>query len=328
MCRPLVFALGGVFALATCSFAQSPHAKDVVRLAEVRFADGSIVRMNVLQETVEVMTKYGKLTIPTDDIRRIDMGLHIPEGMELQIEKCIHNLASSTFKQREDASKELLQVGHWAYTALQKASASPELEVAKRAQSLLTRISEKTPPDVLKIRADDVVQTRDFPVVGRIASPTIKAHSPLFGEQLLKLCDLRSIHLRGQRGETEITLDSAKYGSSLDQWYDTGISIDGQLRLAITSEGSVDLWPQTPGQYVAQPRGYNTPGKGGAFLAGALVAKVGDNGRTFLLGERYEANAADEGKLYLQIIPSPWNNASAGIYRVRVTTEPVAMAGR
>src|SRR5262249_984956 len=148
--------------------------------------------------------------------------------------------SSSTFKQREDASKELLQVGHWAFAALQKASTSPELEVAKRAQSLLTRISEKTPPDVLKIRADDVVQTRDFPAVGRIASPTIKAHSPLFGEQLLKLCDLRSIHLRGQRGESEITLDSAKYGSALDQWFDTGIAIDGQLRLAITSEGSVD----------------------------------------------------------------------------------------
>ena len=130
------------------------------------------------------------------------MGVHIPEGLESQIEKSIRNLASDAYKQREDASKELLQAGHWAYAALQKASTSPELEVAKRAQSLLNRISEKTPPDVLKMRVDDVVQTRDFPIVGRIASPTIKAHSPLFGEQLLKLCDLRSIHLRGQRGES------------------------------------------------------------------------------------------------------------------------------
>jgi hypothetical protein len=327
MCRPFLFAIGGALALASCSFAQGPP-KDVVRMAEVRFADGSVVRMNVLQETVEVMTKYGKLTVPTDDIRRIDMGLHIPEGMELQIEKSIRNLASDAYKQREDASKDLLQVGHWAFTALQKASTSPELEVAKRAQSLLIRISEKTPPDVLKIRADDVVQTRDFPIVGRIASPTIKAHSPLFGEQLLKLCDLRSIHLRGQRGESEITIDAAKHGSALDQWFDTGIVIEGQVRLTVTSEGSVDLWPQTAGQYVAHPRGYNTPGKGGSFLAGALVGKIGDTGRAFLIGERFEANTTDEGKLYMHIIPSPWNNASAGIYRVRVTTEHIAVAGR
>lgn len=328
MCRPcllaLGFALGGVVAFAPCSFAQSA-AKDIVRLAEVRFADGSVVRMNVLQETIEVATKYGKLTIPTDDIRRIDMGMHIPDGIEPLIAKSIRNLASDAYKQREDASKELLKVGHWAFAALQKAAASSDLEVAKRAQSILNRITERTPPDVLKMRADDVVQTRDFPVVGRIASATIKAHSPLFGEQLLKLSDLRSIHLRGQRGESEMTIDAAKYGSALDQWFDSGVVIDGQIRLTIASEGSVDLWPQTPGQYVAQPRGYNTPGKGGAFLAGALVAKIGETGRTFLIGERYEANATDEGKLYMHIIPSPWNNASAGVYRVRVTTDHVAM---
>jgi hypothetical protein len=47
-----------------------------------------------------------------------------------------------------------------------------------------------------------------------------------------------------------------------------------------------------------------------------------------LIGERYEANSADEGKLFMHITPSPWNNASAGLYRVRVTTEHVAASGR
>ena len=327
MNRPFFLAFGVVAMLAPSSYSQTPP-KDSARLAEVRFADGSIVRMNILQETVEVATKYGKLTIPTDDIRRIDMGLHIPPGMEAQIETSIRNLASEAFKQREDASRDLLQFGHWAFPALQKAAGSPELEVAKRGQALLTRISEKTPPEVLKIRADDVVQTRDFPIVGRIASPTIKAHSPLFGDQMLKLSDVRSIAIRGQRGDADISIDAAKHGSSLDQWLDTGIAVDSQIRLTITSEGNVDLWPQTAGQYIAHPRGFNTPGKGGAFLAGALVGKIGESGRTFLIGERYEANVAEEGKLYLQVIPSPWNNASAGVYRVRIATEQLAISGR
>lgn len=329
MVRSLTFVLA-IVAAGACTrpaFAQ-PAPKSGPRLAEVRFADGSVVRMNVLQETIEVLTKYGKLTIPTDDIRRVDMGVHFPEGMEKQIESAILNLASEAFKQREDASKDLLQLGHWAYPALQRASNSPELEVAKRAQSLLLRIAEKTPPEVLKMRADDLVQTRDFPVVGKIASPTIKAFSPLFGEQLLKLSDVRSLQLRGQRGDAEITVDSAKFGSSLDQWYDTGIAVDAQLRLTITSEGNVDLWPQTAGQYIAQPRGFNTPGKGGAFLAGALVGRIGESGRVFMIGERYEGNASEEGRLFLQIIPSPWNNASSGTYRVRVATEHVSTSAR
>lgn len=325
MKRSLALVLAVSF--VSTAAAQSPP-KNGPRLAEVRFADGSVVRMNVLQETIEVTTKYGKLTIPTDDVRRIDMGLHLPEGMEKQIDDAVRNLASEAFKQREDASKDLLQIGHWAYPALQKAANSPELEVAKRAQSLLIRIAEKAPPEVLKLRAEDIVQTRDFPVVGKIASPTIKAHSPLFGEQLLKLSDVRSLQLRGQRGDTEIAIDAAKFGSSLDQWFDTGIAVDSQLRLTITSEGNVDLWPQTPGQYVAQPRGYNTPGKGGAFLAGALVGRIGESGRVFMIGERHEATATEEGRLYLQVIPSPWNNASSGVYRVRVATEHISVLGR
>src|SRR5437868_7550238 len=50
---------------------QAPTGKDATRLAEVRFTDGSIVRMIVLQESLEVVTKYGKLTIPANDIRKI-----------------------------------------------------------------------------------------------------------------------------------------------------------------------------------------------------------------------------------------------------------------
>src|SRR5436853_5167413 len=88
--------------------------KESPRVAEVRFADGSVVRMNIMQESIEVSTKYGKLTIPTDDIRRIDMGLHLPTGIEQQIEGAIRNLSSEAFKQREDATKDLLQAGHWA----------------------------------------------------------------------------------------------------------------------------------------------------------------------------------------------------------------------
>ena len=324
MFRSLLFALGGAFALANFSFAQAPASKDAGRLAEIRFADGSVVRMTLLQETLEVQTKYGKLLVPTNDVRRVDMGLHIPEGMEQTIETSIRMLSSEAFKQREEASRELVQAGHWAFPALQRASQSNELETSKRATSLIARISERSAPDNLKIKIDDVVQTREFPIVGRITSPTIKAYSPLFGEQSLKLCDLRSIHLRGQRGETEMVVDAVKYGSGPEQWFDTGITVDSQLRLIVTGDGQVDLWPQTPGQYIAGPRGFNTPGKGGTYLAGALIGRVGETGKTFLIGDRYEATPTEEGKLYLQIVASPWNNASSGSFRARLETAAIS----
>lgn len=326
---PYVLALSLVLAVSSPAAAQpSSPSSPRPHLAEVRFNDGSVVRMTLLQEDLEVQTKYGKLTIPLSDVRRLEFGLHVPPDVNQQIARSIKRLASDVYKEREVASKDLVGVGHFAFPSLQKASKSGDMEVAFRAVSLIKQISERVAPDLLKLRDEDIIHTTEFMVTGKITSQTMKAHSPHFGEVSLKLSELRSMHLRQQGGKQELIVDAAKHGSSLDQWFDTGIVVDSSVRLGITSEGSVDLWPQGPGQYMAAPKGYNTAGKGGQFMAGALVGKIGENGKSFYIGERYEATSAEEGKLLLQIIPSPWNNASTGQYRVRIQTDLAATAAR
>src|SRR5207244_2352634 len=140
--------------------------------------------------------------------------------------------------------------------------------------------------------------------------------------------EIRSLHMRQQGGKQDLIVDAAKYGSSLDQWCDTGIVVDVSQRLTITSEGQVDLWPQGPGQYVAAPKGYNTAGKGGQFMAGGLVGRIGETGKGVFIGGRFEGAASEEGKLYLLIVPSPWNNASAGNYRVRIQSDLAVLGQR
>jgi len=284
--------------------------------------------MAILQEDLEVLTKYGKLTIPLCDVRKVDFGLHVPPDVNQQITKSIKRLASDVYKEREVATNDLVGVGHFAFPSLQKASRSGDKEVAYRAVGLLKQISERVSPDLLKLRDEDVIQTSEFIVIGQITSQSMKAHSPHFGEVALRLSELRSMHLRQHGGKQELLVDAAKHGSGLDQWCDTGVAVDATLRLVITSEGQVDLWPQGPGQYLAAPKGYNTAGKGGQFMAGALVGKIGENGKAFFIGERHDGAVSEEGKLYLLIVPSPWNNASTGQYRVRVQTDHAAVSSR
>jgi hypothetical protein len=311
-------------AASTRSLAQEQPSRPSI--AEVRFSDGSIVRMTLLQENLEVQTKYGKLNIPLNEVRRIEFGLHVTPEMNQQITQSIKRLASDVYKERDGASKELVQVGHFAFPSLQKASRSSDMEVAYRAAGLIKQISERTSPELLKLREEDVIHTAEFPITGKILSQTLKAHSPHFGEVSLKLSELRTMHVRQQGGKCEMIVDSAKHGSALDQWCDSGVTVDAGQRLIIASEGQVDLWPQGPGQYMAAPKGYNTAGKGGQFMAGALVARIGENGKPFFVGERYEGTVNEEGKLYLHIVPSPWNNASTGTYRVRIQTD-LALVG-
>ena len=63
-------------------------------------------------------------------------------------------------------------------------------------------------------------------------------------------------------------------------------------------------------------------------MAGTLVGRVGESGKAFVVGEQYEGSGAQEGKLYLHIVPSPWNNASSGTYRVRIRSERLSLAER
>ncbi len=325
---PFALALCVTLAAATSSPAQDQPVSSRPSVAEVRFSDGSVVRMTLMQDNLEVITKYGKLQIPLSEIRRVEFGLHVPPDVNQQITQSIKRLASDVYKERDSATKELVQVGHFAVPSLQKASRSGDQEVAYRAVSLIKQITERVSPDLLRLRDEDVIHTAEFTVIGRINAQSIKANSSHFGDVNLKLSELRTMHLRQQGGKHELVVDATKYGSALDQWCDTGVIVDAGQRVLVTAEGQVDLWPQGPGQYVAVPKGYNTAGKGGQYLAGALIGKVGDNGKTFLVGERYEGLATDEGKLYLQIVPSPWNNASSGQYRVRLQTDHAVLAGR
>ncbi len=324
------WALGAVVLTAGLGLAQGPGKKDVPRpnLAEVRFTDGSLVRMTLLQDDLEVMTKYGKLTIPIREIRRIDFGLHLPEGVGQHIDQSIKQLGSETYRDRDEAVKHLVHYGPLAYPFLQKASGSPDPEVAQRVSGVMKRISEKNLPENLRIKEDDLIQTVEFPVIGRILPATLKAHSAHFGALALKLSDLRTMFIRGNTGDSEVVVDAAKHGSAPDQWLDSGVVVDPSQRLVITAEGQVDLWPQGPGQYLTTPKGYTTAGKGGNFMAGALIAKIGDNGKPFQVGERYEGAPSEEGKIYFHIVPSPWNNASAGTYTVRISMEYVALSAK
>src|SRR5262249_13573003 len=237
-------------------FVQGSGKKDLpANQAEVRFGDGSLVRMTILQEHLEVQTKYGKLKVPVKDIRRIEFGLHLPEGVGPQIQAAIQLMGSNVYKQREGAVRDLVDLGHLAYPAVQKAAASADLEVAQRAASVLKQINLKVAPESLRLASDDTIQTVEFHILGRLVTPTIKAYSVHFGELSLKLSDLRVMSLRGGQDDTDLIVDAAKHGSQPNQWLDTGIGVAPNLKLTIRTDGQVDLWPQGPGQYLTGPKG-------------------------------------------------------------------------
>jgi hypothetical protein len=295
--------------------------------AEIRFADGSVVRATILQPHLEVQTRYGKLNIPTADVRRIEFGLHLTEVTRQRIDVAVRNLGSDVYKLREQAVRELTTHGPLAYPALQQAAKSGDLEVAQRAEAALKLIRDKVAPESLRGRVEDVIDTSEFPVVGRIVSQVIRVRTTYFGEIDLKLPELRTMRFNNAAGDCEVVVDASRHGSAQGQWLDTGYNVSGPNRLKIVAAGTVDLWPQTPGQYTTNPKGYTAAALNrGTPLPGTLLGKVGENGQVFCIGDRFDGAPPENGRLYLHIVPSPWNNASTGTYRVQISSSLLTAA--
>src|SRR5262249_35956838 len=289
--------------------------------------NSSVVRVTLLADKIEVDTVYGKLSVPVRDIRRIEFGMRLPEGADKKIETAIKQLASTEYKEREAAVRDLVDLGAYAYPALEQAARKGEPEVVKRAQDAIAKIKGKVPAKELRLPEEDKVITPTFTIVGRITASSLRAKTEYFGDVDLSLATLRHMRQLTETRENEIVVDAAKH-TQPNGWLDTGITVQNFSTLAIVASGEVDLRPSTPGQLMCGPRGYGRnagdgPGvaagglfpaggkkKGGAAFSrispGSLVGRIGENGEMFLIGDRFEGSLG-EGKLYLQIMSSPYD---------------------
>jgi hypothetical protein len=327
--RPIhLCSFGLMLALTAGLVADPPETKEPAKdkavsppLADITFADGTNMRVQVVAEKIDLETKYGKLAIPMSDIVRIDFAFRISEELGKRIESAIGKLGSTTFEERDKAMRELREIGLSAYPSLLEASKGGDAEVKMRASTLLGEIRERVPEERLKFPQSDRIQTAEFTIFGKIVSPGLRAKAKYFGEADVKITDLRSLSWGFAANEGRVTIDAAKHGSAHDQWLETSISVEKGQKLTVTATGQVDIWPQGPGQYMTTPKGYsNMPQAPAKFASGCLVGRIGESGSQFLLGEKYDGSAPASGKLYLHIVPSLWNNASTGTYDVKIST--------
>jgi hypothetical protein len=170
---------------------------------EMKLMDDSTVKAVLRDPQLELETKYGKLQIPVAEIRRIEFGLRLSDDVNKRVEAAVADLGHSEYRRRQAATTELLTLKDKAYKAVLQAAKSSDKEAARRAEQIAEKIRETVPAEHLDIRLHDVVYTEDSKIAGRITSPALLVSTLAFGEQQVKLTDVRGLrNLSG--GGTEV----------------------------------------------------------------------------------------------------------------------------
>jgi len=205
----------------------------------VRFIDESTLKVILRDPHVEVQTSYGKLVIPTRDVQQIDLGRRISDDAAKQIDTATTQLASTRFREREDACRTLLALGQKSYPALVRAVKSTDPEVCRRAESLLEQIRETISAELLEMPDHDVVYTEKSKIAGKITTSTFKITTFQFGDLDLKLADAFSLRSPGvNESEPENRLVLADPGNLASYQNQIGKT----FRFRVTGAVAGSLW--------------------------------------------------------------------------------------
>jgi LCCL domain len=179
-------------------------SRSVEPVIEVKLTDDSIIKLTLLEGQIEFLTPHGKLTIPVNEIRKVDLGMRIPDDVAAAIQSAAADLGNSQFRKREEAMALLFKYREKSYPALKLAAKSPDAEISKRAEELMEKLQNLVPEGRLEMPDYDVIHTEKSKIAGKILTPTLRARSFTFGDVQLKLADALAMSTNGFNDKEEL----------------------------------------------------------------------------------------------------------------------------
>jgi hypothetical protein len=171
---------------------EPPRTSAAPSNAEVQFADGSTLKLKVLDETIDLVTPYGPLKIPVRVIRKIDFGMRLTDAEVKEIEAAVADLTGTNPAKRETAKARLGGFGEKAVPALRRAARGANEDALAHIETVLDKLAaNRAGADV---RDHDMVFTEDSQIAGRLPATSVRVMTAQFGEQRLKFEGVKLIY--------------------------------------------------------------------------------------------------------------------------------------
>ena len=269
--------------------------------------DGMRISGTPRVENLAIETAYGTLVIPREDLVRVRFAKEVDPELQKLIAIEIENLESEEFEIREQATSRLENFGAPALKKLRKAVESDDEEVKSRASKVVEYIEEELsltndPEDEHTMPLsgeDDEVVTVKFVIRGKISVKEFLVESK-YGDFILQRKDVVSIVFQEfTPTELEFQVPGHHFAPS-NNWYVSKVSVKKDTPIELMARGQIHLhnfgWSAGPdGTSNVRAKQYKN------FPAAALIARIGNKGKPFLVGANFKGKANASGKLMFAI---------------------------
>lgn len=312
---------------------QKPAKQVESQFAQLHLRDGSIIGGNLATPVIHVKTEFGTLTVPINKIVRFLPGLDSQPNLKENISVLVANLGDPKLGVREEAQKELMNIGTPIRSLLSKYDDGGSAERKKRLAELLAAFDteleeqeESTNSSTRAIIEGDTVETSDFAIVGEILEKEFAVTSK-FGQLKVQLEDIRMADRAIKQARPPLKKSLTVNAKAFFQTkpVSTRIRVNKGDRISIKADGVVN-WTNFSSS--SSPDGITNRGQWMGINSGTLVARIGsDDSRPVKIGSESEFVAKSTGTLYLGIAMRDSYASNSGYnwdgeYKTKITIIP------
>lgn len=314
-----------------------PAAPVDPRVVRFHLMDGSMVSGELTIDQISVTTEFGELVVPIPALSSFTPGLGSYPKVAGEIDALVEKLGSDDYQTREQAHKDLGQMGLKVRRQLEAKKSDENAERKRHVEQLLkdmesmaeeqAELAEEGEGEAItEWISDDTVVTNKFSVVGKI-SPQEFVMKSKYGPLNVKLSDIRKMD-REQTTSEAVVRRVEVSGTHLAQmsYKETGIRVEAGDKVTITADGQLVMSPwgnnMSSGPEGGQNFGWYVQNK---IAGGALIGKIGNSNEEFKIGGKHTFTAKRSGMLKLAIAMQAQYAQQGynfpGQYNVRVKVE-------
>ncbi len=309
----------------------------------VTLRDGSSFTGKTMLGNISLVTDYGKLEIPLQNVTSLDLGISTDKSNETKIINLIKQLSNSDENMRKSAYEELSKMNAGAIGVISNFIYSEKYQPAEfndyTPEGALNELKSANGIDETVSDKDIVTIDGQFTMGGRYDFKKIDLKTDygmlsLPKEKIKHIDVLYTPSADGDGSDRNFILLGSKHISANANggWLKTGIMLRQGQKINIMASGEISFASLSNNKYKPDGKvagsaaadydyGEGEYGSSTYPTYGNVVYKIGESGTVTRAGAKYNGSAQSSGMLYLSVYETVYNASNTGSYSVKVSVK-------